>query len=109
MPDVVTPHPARDRAYAAMLKARLNVIYFEKLGGRFEWWDRSLRIGSLILSSGGVVSLLAWANMPALPIALGALSAIMSAVQLVGSFAERARGVAAIALRAAEATLRARR
>lgn len=86
----------RERAWHATLKARMNAIYYERLIADCERLDRWLRLGSILLSSGGVVAALKWADSQALAMALGIVAALLSGVTLVWNFAERARVAASL-------------
>lgn len=90
-----SPSSPYEQAWYAALTARMNVIYYQRTVAFYEVWDRRLRVTALVLSSAGVVAALKlcsanWA------IAVGVLSAVISAVTLVWQFPERARVAAAL-------------
>ncbi len=87
----------RQRAYDLAFQARMSVIYYEI---RLTWLrrvDKGLRIGSLVLSSGGVYALARTdLDLPSLPIWLGALASVFTATTLVMGFTEDIRHATAL-------------
>jgi hypothetical protein len=68
----------------------MNVIYYQRLVDRYETADRWLRVAAIILSSGGVVAAIKFLG-NSWVVAVGAVSATLSAITLVWQLPERAR------------------
>jgi hypothetical protein len=84
-------------ASQAMLKARMNCIYYEREIARVQKWDRWLRFLAALLASGGVAIAVKWfADATWLPVVAGVVSACLSAASLVFALPERAKAAAAL-------------
>lgn len=86
----------RERAWTGMIKARMNVIYYDRLVARSERADKVLRLTSALIASGGVAGALKWLDSPGLAIALGIVSAVIGAAGMILGIADRSRAASAI-------------
>lgn len=89
----LTPY---EQAWHAALKARMNVLYYERLLEKTQRSDRLLRLASTILASGGVIAAIEWLDNPAVAIAAGVVAATLNAYTLVFNLPQRANAAASL-------------
>jgi len=89
------PTSPRELAWDGFLEARMNAIYYQRVVTRLKWWDMGLRLASLLLASGGVVTAIKVLDSTPMTIGVGIVSAVLSATSLVLGLPDKARAAAA--------------